>query len=340
LWNSNVVVKDWVSTGIYPLDVVLSNTANGGFPNGRLSEISGAEGAGKTLMAACALAETQRAGGVAILIDTEHAASLDVFKAVGVDVKKLVYIQAGTVEEVFKTMETVVSKVALDKSNKKITIVWDSIAATSTKAEVEADYDQNTVAMTARLLSKGLRKYIPLCNAHNVCLIFVNQLRTKIGITFGDDKVSPGGAAVPFHASIRLRISVFKSIKDSQGRLLGRIIKCDVKKNKVAPPMRTMLFTIRWGERPGAWISQYETYWDTCDAAGIFKKITTQKRSFVFPSTGKESPEFTKKAFRELIKDEAFLTELKSAIAKEYIITEENISDEVSAEDVDKNEGD
>ena len=196
LWQSSSNITDYISTGNPVLDMIISNKEHGGLPVGRLIEISGGEGAGKTLLASYLLADTQKKGGVAIFIDTEHAASMDVLKEVGVDTDKLVYIQCGTIEEVFGAMETIVAKIISSGrgKDKPITIVWDSVAATSTKAEVEGDYEQQTIAMGARIISKGLRKYIPICSAHNVCLVFLNQLRTNIG-GFGhtEKTVTPGG---------------------------------------------------------------------------------------------------------------------------------------------------
>jgi recombination protein RecA len=193
LWQSTADVKNWISTGSFMLDLVLSNRKDGGIPTGRLTEISGGEGAGKTLLASYILADTQRKGGVAILIDSEHAASMDVLKASGVDVEKLVYSQCNTIEDVFHAMERIVSMVKTSGQDRPITIVWDSVAATSSRAEVEGNYGDATVGLAARLISQALRKYIPICSKHNICLVFINQLRTKIGVSFGDNNVTPGG---------------------------------------------------------------------------------------------------------------------------------------------------
>lgn len=328
IWDSSANITDWISTGDFMLDLILSNRLDGGLPVGRLSEISGGEGAGKTLLASYILANTQKKGGVAILIDTEHAASLEVLEKVGVNLKDLIYIQAGTTEEVYQAMETIVTKIHRENSNRLVTIVWDSVAGTSTKAEVEGEFEAGkTVALQARLNSLGLRKLIPLVSRHNVCLVFINQLRTKIGVSFGDDKVTPGGAAIPFHASVRLRLSHFKQIKDGEKDLIGRIVKCEVKKNKVAPPMRSIYYTIRWGDSPGAWIDPSETMWESAIRKGILVKETAQKFSFM-PSSG-EPIILTHKAFAKLLQeDENFLQEFKVALAGAYIITQKNISAE------------
>ncbi len=337
LYESTSNVKDWVSTGDFMLDLILSNKIDGGVPVGRLTEISGGEGAGKTLLASYILANTQKKGGVAILIDSEHAASMEVLERVGVDVKNLVYVQASTIEEVFQAMETIISKIQTDTSNRLVTIVWDSVAATSTKAEVEGDYGDKTIGLAARLIGQGLRKFIPVVSKHNVCLVFINQLRTKIGVTFGDDQISPGGKSIPYHASIRLRLTHHQQIKDGDKDLIGRVVQCKVSKNKIAPPMRNIYYTIRWGETPGAWIDSAETMWDSAIRKGVFEKITQQKYALK-TSTG-EKVEFTRKAFNELIKEDSFLNEVKYALAESYIITAKNISaEDISYEDVDEDE--
>lgn len=322
-WKSTANVKDWISTGNHLIDVILSNKEVGGYPVGRLIEIAGSEGAGKSLLASYAILETQKKGGVAILLDSEHAATLDVMQGMGVDIDKLVYLSPGTVEEVFDRMEKIVSQIVDAKTDRPITIIWDSVAATSTKAEIEGDYGQATIALQARLIGQGLRKYIPICSKHNVCLIFINQLRTKIGVTFGDDKTTPGGKAIPFHASIRLRLSHYKNVNEGTGadkKMVGRIVKCEVKKNKVAPPMRTIYFHLAWGDKPGAWIDEALTLWDEGLRNGFLKKVTMQKCSFTYPSTG-ETVEFTKRAFKDLLKDEGFKKEINKSIDKHYIIT-------------------
>jgi len=330
--DSSSMVSDWISTGDFMLDLILSNRIDGGLPVGRLSEISGGEGAGKSLLASYILANTQKKGGVAILIDSEHAASLEVLERVGVNINDLVYIQASTIEEVFQAMETIVSNIQADEKNRLVTIVWDSVAATSTKAEIEGDYGDRTVAMAARLISQGLRKYIPVVSKHNVCLVFINQLRTKIGVTFGDDKVTPGGKAIPYHASVRLRLSHYKQVQDGEKDLIGRIVQCKVEKNKVAPPSRTMYYTIRWGDSLGAWIDPIETMWDSAIRKNVFKKVNQQKYSL--ETSSGEVIEFSRKLFADLVKDENFLMEVKLGLAEAYLITSKTVTaEDISYED-------
>lgn len=338
--DSSTNVKEWISTGDFMLDLILSNRIDGGVPVGRLTEIAGGEGAGKTLLASYLLANTQKKGGVAILIDTECAASMDVLEKVGVNLQDLIYVQAGTTEEVLQSMETIITKIHRENSDKLVTIVWDSVAGTSTKAEVEGDYEAGkTVALQARLISMGLRKLTPIASQHNVCMVFINQLRTKIGVSFGDDKVTPGGKAIPYHASIRLRLTHYQQIKDKDKDLIGRIVKCDVKKNKVAPPMRSIYYTIRWGDEPGAWIDPYETMMDAGIRKGVFKKKNNV--TFTFTPIDSNTPiEFSRKKFPALMEEDAFAREVKIALAEAYVITQKNISaEEVTYDDADGEEG-
>lgn len=330
LWDSSSFVDEWISTGSLVLDTVLSNKREGGIPVGRLTEIAGAEGAGKTLLASYILANTQKQGGIAVFIDTEHAASMDVLQAVGVDVKKLVYIQAGTIEDVFRAFDTIIHKIQSAKvRDKLITIVWDSVAATSTLAEVEGDYSDQTIGLAARRIGQGLRKIIPIVSTHRVACVFINQLRTNIGVMFGDKYSTPGGKAIPFHASIRLRVMHYQSLKDkATKREYGKVIKCQVKKNKVAPPMREVYYHIRWGDRPGAWVDESATLFDMALEAGLLKKITSQKYSLVSNS----KVEFTKKKWSELLQEKTFYDEVRNGIQNYLIITKENISDDVERE--------
>lgn len=341
LWESSSNVTNWISTGSLLLDLAISNVKDGGVPVGRLTEISGGEGAGKSLLAAYILANTQKKGGVGVLIDTEHATSKEVLKAVGVDMNKLVYVQAGSIEDVFRAMDAITNKIASDpeKGKRLITIVWDSVAATSTYAEVEGNYGDHTIGMAARLIGQGLRKFIPIVSTHNICLVFINQLRMKIGaMGYGDPYDTPGGKAIPFHASVRIRLQHYSQLKDSATKIqLGRVVKAEIKKNKVAPPMRTQFFTIKWGTKPGAWLDEASSILDACEAAGIVKKLTAQSYEISVP--GSSSPKkFTKKSWEDMLNDPNIYSFVKDKLEDRLIITEKNVTaDEIestlSAED-------
>lgn len=329
LWDSSANVEEWISTGSIVLDAVLSNRRNGGIPVGRLTEIAGGEGAGKTLLASYILANTQKKGGIGVFIDVEHAASMDVMKTVGVDLEKLIYVQANTVEDVFRTFDTIIRKIQTGGARDKlITIVWDSVAASSTLAEVEGDYSDQTIGMAARVIGRGLRKIIPVISTHRVACVFINQLRTNIGVSFGDQFFTPGGKAIPYHASVRMRLMHYQKLQDAQKREIGRVVKCHIKKNKVAPPMREVLYHIRWGSKPGAWIDEAATLFDIATEAGMIKKVTAQK----FALVSSPSVDFTKKKWEELLAEPSFYEEVKRGVEDYLIITDKNISDEVSRE--------
>lgn len=181
-------VRDWVSTGSSMLDLAISNRSNGGIPVGRITELTGLEQSGKSLLSAHVLAETQKMGGIAVLIDTETAVSREFFDAIGVDVSKLLYVSVDTVEDVFETIETIIEKVREKDSTKLVTIVVDSVAAASTKKELESDYDKDGYATEkAIIISKAMRKITNFIGRHNIALIFTNQLRQKLNaMAFSD----------------------------------------------------------------------------------------------------------------------------------------------------------
>jgi recombination protein RecA len=166
--TSPTEVNTFVSSGSVLLDTILANRRNGGFPVGRISEIVGEEATGKSLIALHALKNTQKQGGVAILIDTENATSVDLLRNIGIDVSKMMYMQLGTVEEVFEAMERIIKRIREKGDKRLVTIVWDSVAATSTKAEVEGEYGDYTIGLAARLIAQGLRKITQFIGKMNV----------------------------------------------------------------------------------------------------------------------------------------------------------------------------
>lgn len=181
-------VEAWVSTGSTFLDVAISNRPNGGIPVGRLIEVTGLEQSGKSLVSAHLLAETQKLGGIAVLIDTETAVSREFLDAIGVDVSKMLYVSADTVEQCFEYIETIIEKVRSSSKDKIVTIVVDSVAAASTKKELEADYDKDGYATDkAIIISKAMRKITNLIGRQKIALVFTNQLRQKMNaMAFSD----------------------------------------------------------------------------------------------------------------------------------------------------------
>jgi recombination protein RecA len=255
-------VDGWVSTGCAMLDVAISNRPYGGLPVGRIVEVTGLEQSGKSLLSAHLLAETQKLGGVAVLIDTETAVSREFLEAIGVDVSKLLYVSADSVEQIFDFTETIIEKVRQTDKNKLVTIVTDSVAAASTKTELAADYGKDGYATDkAIIISKAMRKITNMIGRQKILLVYTNQLRQKLNaMPFGDPWTTSGGKALAFHASVRLRLKGMGQIKvktGGQDKIVGMKVRAQVIKNRMGPPLRAADFDIffdRGIDNYGSWL--------------------------------------------------------------------------------------
>ena len=254
-------VKDWISTGCDSLDLAISNRPNGGFPVGRITEITGLEASGKSLLASHALAETQKKGGLAVYIDTESATSTEFLQAIGCDLKTMLYVPLETIEEIFETIETIVEQVRKSNKDRLVTIVVDSVMGASTKIEMAAEYDKDGYATSKSIiLSKAMRKVTNWIARENICLIFTNQLRTKLGVSFGDAWTTSGGKAIPFHASVRLRLKNTGMIKakiNGVEQVVGSKTEVQVVKNRMGPPHRKVNYDIYYDsgiDNFGGWL--------------------------------------------------------------------------------------
>ena len=200
--DAPTIVKEWVSTGSTILDLAISNRKNGGFPVGRVCEITGLEQSGKSLLAAHTLLNTQKKGGLAVYIDTENALSTEFLSAIGLNLKEMLYIPLETVEDIFETVETIIEKVRSSDKNRLVTIVVDSIAGASTKTEMAADFDKDGYATAkALIISKAMRKITNLIGRERICLIFTNQLRQKLNAPAFSDP----WCVDPFTTKIKIR---------------------------------------------------------------------------------------------------------------------------------------
>jgi recombination protein RecA len=232
-------IKEFISTGSSTLDLAISNRPDGGIAVGRITEINGLESSGKSLLGAHILAETQKKDGIAVYIDTETSVSQQFMEVIGIDLNKMLYLHLETVEEIFEAIEEIVTQVRESDKDRCVTILVDSLAAASTKVEMEADYDKDGWATSkAIIISKAMRKITQMIGKHNVALVFTNQLRQKLGVMFGDPWTTSGGKALPFHASTRIRLKNMGQIKDSGKNVLGMKCRAQIVKNRLGPPLR------------------------------------------------------------------------------------------------------
>ncbi|WP_108623686.1 recombinase RecA [Candidatus Similichlamydia epinepheli] len=285
-----------IQTGSLSLDAALGI---GGFPKGRIVEIYGPESSGKSTLALHAVANSQRAGGLAVYIDVEHALDPSYAKRIGVDIEKLMISQPDSGEEALNIVEILVRSNAID------IIVIDSVAALVPKSELEGEVGDSFMGLQARMMSQALRKLTSSIARSNTCAIFINQIREKIGIVFGSPEVTTGGRALKFYSSVRVDIRRISSLKGQDNLEYGIRVKAKITKNKMSPPFRTAEFDILFNEG----ISAAGSVIEMALGLGIIEK----KGSWL-SYNGNKLGQGKEQSREELKKNDSLLTEIERLV--------------------------
>lgn len=309
------MVSDWISTGSSLLDLAISNRKNGGLPVGRIIELSSQEAAGKSLICAHILAETQKMGGHGVLIDTENAAAPQFWEAVGLNVKNLNYISLQKVEDIFSKIEETIGIIRKFDNKQLVTIVVDSLSQASCETEMESEHGKDGYNTSkAIIISKACRKITGLIGKQRILIVFVNQLRMNLAAVGHQDKwIVPGGKAMAYAASIRLRLSNMGKLKGAGQKIIGNKSKVVVTKNRMGPPHRAALFEIHYDSG----IQDLTSWLDFLKDNGFARK-DGDKYSFKLPSG---SLKLSTKEFLEKIQaEQTFKDEVYDVIATDYIM--------------------
>ena len=304
-----------IPTGALSLDVALGI---GGIPKGRIIEIYGPESSGKTTLALHMIAEAQKLGGEAAFIDAEHALDPVYSKHLGVDIENLIVSQPDTGEQALEITECLVRSGALD------IVVVDSVAALVPKAEIDGEMGSSQIGLQARLMSQALRKLAGVINKSKTIVVFINQLREKVGVMFGNPETTPGGRALKFYSSVRLDIRKIEAIKQD-GEIIGNRTRVKVVKNKVAPPFREAEFDIYYGKG----ISKIGNILDLAVTLDIIEKSGSW-----FSYNGQKIGQGRENAKKYLLENKEVLDEVEKKVRDNYAVAfEKSLTDGQAEED-------
>lgn len=330
-------LTEWISTGSSLLDLAISNRPNGGIPVGRITELTGLEASGKSLLAAHLLANTQEKDGLAVYIDTENAMNEDFLRAIGIDLEKMLYIQLEAIEDIFDVIENIITKVKESNKNKLVTIVVDSVAAATTKVEQAADYEKDGWATSkAIILSKAMRKITQMIGRERVALIFTNQLRVKLGVSFGDIYTTSGGKAIGFHASCRLRLKAVGQIKakiNGFEQVIGIKTRAKIVKNRMGPPLREAEFHILFEsgiDDYGSWLQVMKDYGLIAQGGSWYTYTDTE--------TGEQIKFLSKDFVSKILNDPSRKQKIYDKICNELVMSYK--VDNIGIDDVEVGDGD
>ncbi len=242
-------IKRWIPTGSRQLDCVLSNKTHGGYAEGRIVEIQAQPSVGKSHIGFHLAKSVQEMGGIAVYIDTENATNPENLKSLGINVsKRFVFVQNSCTEEILSIIESTITKARSMSRDVPVAVIWDSVSQSAPKDEIEGGYDKSTIGLQARVLSKGMRKIASVIANQKVILFLISQQRVKIGVMFGDPNVTSGGMAIPYAASVRIKLNGGKQLIDKDENVYGIEVTAKTIKNKTSKPFRECTFQIHFGK--------------------------------------------------------------------------------------------
>lgn len=325
--------SDFISTGSSILDIAIANRANGGIACGRITELQGNEGSGKSLLAAHMLKYTQDQDGIAVLIDTETAVNYDFFESIGLDMRKMIYVSENVLENIFEVTENIINTVRKSNKDKLVTIVIDSVAGATTEQEAESQHGKDGYATgKAIIISKALRKITKLIGDQKIALVFTNQLRMKMNaMPFSDPYTTSGGKAIAFHSSTIIRLALAGHIKDGNKETVGVKVKAKVIKNRLGPPYREATFNILFDRG----IDDYGSWYETVRDRKVVKSSGAWN-TWVDPETGEEV-RFQRSTFEDEIinvpeRRERIYQQIVDAMIMKYADTDTFVESETAPE--------